>query len=228
MKLLSLLFILCYHASFSQSISNVVGVQQGNNALVTYDLNGNANTAYFVKLYYSIDGGQTFSKELAQVTGDVKSGVRPGIAKKITWMADKEVNFLSGQVVFKVEAEPRRALPKPVSRELGIVELVSAKRDGDEIRVAFTFTYTQQNYDQTNAFLGDETRMVASDGVNYKALSGVFGGESRFSAQVNCIKGVPVKGQVAFSPEVSDLVIPALTIRIGYGWDYIFKNVPLE
>lgn len=129
MKIILLnVLVFCYQICLAQSISNVTDMQQGNNAVVSYDLNGNANSTYFVKLYYSTDGGQTFSKELAQVTGDIKSGVKPGAAKKITWMADKEVNFISGQVVFKVEAEPRKALPKPVSVGNGTIELLSVKR----------------------------------------------------------------------------------------------------
>ena len=218
---------LCYNVGIAQSISNVTGVQQGNNAVVSYDLNGNSSTTYFVKLFYSTDGGQTFSKELAQVTGDVKSGVKPGLTKKITWMADKEVNFLSGQVVFKVEAEPRKALPKPVVTDWGRLELTSVKREGEELHISFLFTYTNPNYEQANISLMSNTRLVASDGINYKAISGFFGSETRFDYQVNCIKGVPVKGKAIFNPEASDLVIPALTIRLEYK-DYIFKNLPVE
>ena len=69
--------------------------------MITYDLNGSPGETYFVKLFYSTDGGISYSKELLYVTGDVKNGVTAGLGKKIIWAAEKEVTTLVGAVMFK-------------------------------------------------------------------------------------------------------------------------------
>ncbi len=222
--------LFCSHLVFAQSISNVVGIQQGNSAIITYDLNGNTTSSYFVKVYYSIDGGQTFSGELSQVSGDVKSGVRSGNGKKITWYADKEVNFLSGPVIFKVEAESRKALPKPISYDWGSVELTSIKRVADEVHVTFSFTHTSTSYERSSRYLRKRSGLISSGGTEFNAISGVFGGKTVTGYggdDVDCIRGIPVKGSLVFAPETIDLVIPALKINIS-DTDFIFKNIPIE
>ena len=229
-----LLIVLLFqtYSTLAQTISNVAGVQQGTNAIVTYDLTGSSAANYFVKLYYSTDGGQTFSNELAQVSGDVKSGVKAGTLKKITWFAEKEVNFLSGPVVFKVEAETRKTLPKPITNGVGTVEITSVKRNDDEVKVDFVVTYLGES-EQASVTIDylDYSQLYSSDGVELKPFSGVFGGKMlKSNLGIYLIKGVSVKGSLLFRPKTQDLVIPAINIVVDLNGSksYIFKNIPVE
>lgn len=215
--------------SHSQSISNVTSLQQGNSVVITYDLNGSTSSVYFVKLYYSTDDGQNFSNELTQVSGDVKGGVKSGIGKKIIWAADKEVNYLNSSVVFKVEAEVRKSLPKPVTFENNTVEITKATRNGDEVTIEFLFTQnTQQEVQDFN--MKKTSEITGMDGKQYKATSGKLGSEimgDSYTKDVKCIRGVPVKGQLTFQTEGNDQVIQAFKLDFFYT-SIVVRNIPVQ
>jgi hypothetical protein len=222
-------------SSFGQSITNVASSQQGNNALITYDLNGNPGATYFVKLYYSTDGGQSFSNELLQVTGDVKSGVKTGIEKKIIWAADKEVNYLNGQVVFKVEAESRKISAKPVTIENTTVEIIKAVRNGDDLTVEFIFTQNTQDEVRVYTLL-KKSQLTTQDGRQFDPVDGKLGSQ-RFNLydgtnKVECPKGIPTRGTLTFKVESSDLVIPAIKIDIYSQSDsnksFVIRSIPVQ
>jgi len=228
--ILTLIITLTGLKSYSQTIANVTSSQQGNNAVISYDLNGLVGAFYYVKLFYSTDGGQNFSNELLQVTGDVKSGVKTGIAKKIIWAAEREVNYLNGQVIFKVEAESRRSTAKPVTVSNVTVEIVSAKRNGEDILIEFTVTQNTEDEVKEIALI-KESKLNSQDGRQFEPVSGKFGtktiGDSG-AYNVQCPKGIPTKGFLTFRAESSDLVIPAVTIKLSPQGSFVVRNIPVQ
>ena len=56
-----------------------------NTVTVTYDLADAEGDACTVALRASLDGGTTYAVEVAQVSGDVGSGIQPGNGRSITW-----------------------------------------------------------------------------------------------------------------------------------------------
>lgn len=234
-KILTTLIFLTVIKSYSQSITNVTSLQQGNNAIITYDLNGIPGTSYYVKLYYSADDGKSFSRELSQVSGDIKSGVKSGVGKKIVWAADQEINYLNGPVIFKVEAETKKSMPKPVTVGNSTIELVKVKRTGEKILIEFTLTQSSESEIQGYR-IRNTSQLTAIDGKQYLAKFsklGVYSTVDRSSSEVvQCIKGVPVRGEITFSVENEDVVIPALKIDLFYrGFnqlEIVLKNIPIE
>lgn len=229
-RILTIVIILTGLKSYSQTIANVTSSQQGNSAVISYDLNGLLGSSYYVKLYYSTDGGQNFSNELLQVTGDVKGGVKTGTAKKIVWAAEREVNFLNGQVIFKVEAESRRSTAKPVTVNNITVEVVSAKRNGEDVLIEFTVTQNTEDEVEEIALL-KESKLNSQDGRQFEPVSGKFGTKTMndYGAyNVQCPKGIPTKGILTFRTENSDLVIPAVTIRLYPKGNFVVRNIPIQ
>ncbi|MFN7015482.1 MAG: hypothetical protein ACK4ON_14545, partial [Bacteroidia bacterium] len=133
-------------------------------------------------------------------------------------------------VVFKVEAESRKLLPKPSLSKFGSVELTSVKRISDEIDIAFSFTLAYSQFRQYKLRLWSSSSLISSDGKEHNPVSGIFGGNALsgdFTDEVDCIKGEPVNGSLIFSVKKSELVIPVLKINIG-GTYFLFTNVPIE
>lgn len=226
----TIILILSGLKSISQSITNVTSLQQGNNAAITYDLNGLAGSAYYIKLYYSTDGGQNFSNELLQVTGDVKSGVKSGTGKKIMWAAEKEVNYLKGEVIFKVEAESRKATAKPVTINNITVEIVAAKRNGEDLIIDFIVTQNTE-LEVVNISLLKESILNSQDGRQFDPVSGKFGTKvmSNYGAyDVECPKAIPTRGSLTFRVDINDPVIPALTIKFYQYGNYVVRNIPIQ
>jgi len=231
----TLLFLTSALLSYSQSISNVSSIQQGNNAFVTYDLNGSPGLSYYVKLYYSTDGGQSFSNELLQVTGDAKSGVKTGIGKKITWAADREVNYLNGNVIFKVEAESRKLGSKPVTIENTTVEVVKVTRNGEDVVVEFILTQNTEKEIQEFELLRT-SQLTTQDGKQYDPLNGKFGTQIMVNSSTNrvqCPKGIPTRGIITFKIESSDLVIAAVKLNFyvnhnGSHSIFVIRNIPVQ
>jgi uncharacterized protein (TIGR02145 family) len=87
-----LLLGLCWMRLSSQTITNVVATQEGNNAVITYDLecDGSAD----ISLLYCEDDGGSFSGPLTNVSGDIGYNITNGKNKRIVW------NVLKGQDVF--------------------------------------------------------------------------------------------------------------------------------
>lgn len=84
-----------------QTISNVVATQEGNNAVITYNLecDGSADIA----LYYSEDDGATFNGPITNVSGDIGYNITSGNGKRIVWDVLKGQDvFFGDKVVFRV------------------------------------------------------------------------------------------------------------------------------
>ena len=86
-------------AAKAQQIVNVS--QKGDDIVVEYDL---PNPADFVRLYVSLDGGETYRGHLKEVSGDL-TNVPAGYNHSITWHVLREFGtdaFESDQVRFKL------------------------------------------------------------------------------------------------------------------------------
>jgi uncharacterized protein (TIGR02145 family) len=84
----------------SQTITNVIAKQDGNNVVITYNLlcEGDAD----ISLSVSEDGGSTFKGPLKSITGDIGVGIKPG-SKTIIWNTLKDQTLLVGEnIVFRV------------------------------------------------------------------------------------------------------------------------------
>lgn len=73
---------------------------------IYYDLEKQYKTNYaFVKIYYSLDGGVTYT-EIFDAEGDIGKMIPIGNNKKAIWVPSKSSYGLIGNVDIKVEAEP--------------------------------------------------------------------------------------------------------------------------
>jgi uncharacterized protein (TIGR02145 family) len=96
-----LLLGLCWMRLSSQTITNVVATQDGDNVVITYNLEceGSADIA----LYYSEDNGSSFKGPLKTVSGDVGEQVQSGTNKRISWSVLKDQEILFGNnIIFRV------------------------------------------------------------------------------------------------------------------------------
>ncbi|MDT8394741.1 MAG: hypothetical protein RQ761_12930 [Bacteroidales bacterium] len=106
----SLLFIilisigLVYHAQ-AQNIQDVRAETENNKVVVHYNLTGGKfYHHYTIRLYASIDGGDSFQGPLKEVSGDVGANIRKG-QHSIRWDAMKEMPVVDKGYVFDVRAE---------------------------------------------------------------------------------------------------------------------------
>ena len=100
--LTAIVFAFFASSAFAQQIVNVS--QKGNSIVVEYDL---ANAADFVRLYVSLDGGETYRGPLKEVSGDLND-VPAGYYHRIEWNVLKEFEtdaFENDQVRFKLSVK---------------------------------------------------------------------------------------------------------------------------
>ena len=103
-KYISLLFCIGISTSIAlaQQATNVRVQQEGEQIIITYDLD---KTAY-VHVYVATGQSNQYT-ELKAVTGNVGKGVQPGTNRRITWTPLKErTEFVAQNVRFRVSAMP--------------------------------------------------------------------------------------------------------------------------
>ena len=89
---------LCSVQLMSQSVSDVVAEQIGNNVEISYTLSDRSD----IQILYSIDGGLLFLP-MESLTGDVGVNISPG-RKKIKWDVLKDCkSLISDKLIFKIE-----------------------------------------------------------------------------------------------------------------------------
>jgi hypothetical protein len=95
--------------TFSQTVENVRFTQEGEKIIIYYDLKDKAGAKYLyaISVFYSLDNGSTYIP-LKSVLGDIGKNISPGNNKKLTWNVLADVNELSGEVKFKVNASPEK------------------------------------------------------------------------------------------------------------------------
>jgi len=109
----------------AQAITNVVARQEGEEMIVTYDLNKSLNEGEEVTIGYTTDYGATWS--LISPTGDVGRNIQSGRGKTIRWLIDPEV--ADRTLKFKVNIIDRTNM---VWVEGGTFQMGSNSGDSDE------------------------------------------------------------------------------------------------
>ena len=96
------LFFICPLIYFAQQVNNVEASQQGQNIVVTYDLE--TEQPCTINLFISTNGGNTWQGPLKQVQGQVGPNIKTG-TNSITLFVLTEFNELRGDNIrFKVDA----------------------------------------------------------------------------------------------------------------------------
>ena len=96
------LFFICPLIYFAQKVNNVEASQQGQNIVVTYDLE--TEQPCTINLFISTNGGNTWQGPLKQVQGQVGPNIKTG-TNSITLFVLTEFNELRGDnILFKVDA----------------------------------------------------------------------------------------------------------------------------
>ena len=100
------LFFICPLIYFAQKVNNVGASQQGQNIVVTYDLE--TEQPCTINLFINTNGGTTWQGPLKQVQGQVGSNIKSG-QNSITLLVLNEFNELRGDNIrFKVDANIKR------------------------------------------------------------------------------------------------------------------------
>lgn len=229
--ILSIFLPLLYSITFAQSVQNVRVSQINEDVFVTYDLVGTKPS--YISLYFSKDGGTTFSQELRQVGGDIKAGVKPGTNKKINWSAGKELGMFDGEMIFKVEASSKKiGFPKPVSDEFFSVEVTNAFFEGSSLKVEFKVTNVSDKSVLTASIYESGTMMLDDQGNTFESpdiriVSKKPHEHIEFSKDT-AYKGFSMVKNV--SPDLS--VISLLKINLGGNSigtrSYSIKNIPIN
>lgn len=106
-----LLMFACLTASAQELADVVKAYAQGKNIVVEYDLKVDAD---FVRLFVSLDGGNTYRGPLLQVSGDV-ANVNAGFGHVLVWDVLKEMEsdeFASDNVRFKLSMKAKERWPR--------------------------------------------------------------------------------------------------------------------
>jgi len=110
----------------AQAITNVVARQEGDEMIVTYDLNKSLNEGEEVTIGYTTDYGTTWSL-ISNATGDVGRNIQSGRGKTIRWLIDPEV--ANRTLKFKVNITD---ITNMVFVEGGTFQMGSNSGDSDE------------------------------------------------------------------------------------------------
>jgi hypothetical protein len=101
-----LCFLVCvFDCAKSQKVNNVQAFQHGNAIGVYYDLLALDETAFFITLLVSQDGGATYTRVVDHLSGDVNTLVRRGDRKLIVWGYERQQEIKATDLLFKVVAE---------------------------------------------------------------------------------------------------------------------------
>ncbi|HEU5289842.1 MAG TPA: Ser-Thr-rich GPI-anchored membrane family protein [Cyclobacteriaceae bacterium] len=89
------------HALLAQKVSISKVELTGNKVVVTYELeDSNPNNEYLISLYGSKDN---FAGPLTKVSGDVGSGIKAGLTKKIEWRITEEYGSYKGKLSLEIK-----------------------------------------------------------------------------------------------------------------------------
>ena len=114
-----LLFFICPLIYFAQKVNNVDASQQGQNIVVTYDLE--TEQPCTINLFISTNGGNTWQGPLKQVQGQVGPNIKSG-QNSITLFVLTEFNELRGDNIrFKVDA---------LTKNLNTIKISETKEEG--------------------------------------------------------------------------------------------------
>ncbi len=203
-----------YAEAQTLAVNNVKATQSGGIGNVTYDLQAPAGKTHYVSLYYSTDGGTSFSDELVYVNGDVKSNVVAGIGKRISWNSNKELGSLSGNVVFKVVAESKAKMPPPIENDWLKLEILNVERSSGALSITFLLAPKK---DFNLSFSTNYSYLIDEKGLKILAQ------QTYIEKQI--VSGVAVKLGFSFQGVEESKSISLLAINTGT--IYQFRNILL-
>jgi len=126
-----------------QDISNIRAFQEGNKAVIVYDLlSTDPNKEFYVKIFPSTDGGKTYGSMINAVTGDANGIVKAGMGKMAVWDVLKESSSAKGEFVFRIDASSigaNGALPTHEGNNVKI-QFLDIARAGDDISIKAQIT----------------------------------------------------------------------------------------
>jgi hypothetical protein len=214
MRYLILLVISMFSSLCSaQQIANIKASQVNGMATVVYDLQVPSTQTFFVKLFYSTDGGNSFSDELKFVNGDVRANVSGGPGKKIIWNSKQESGDIEGNVVFKVTAESKAKLPKPFEHPDIKFEFLDLRREGTQLVIDFQITPKKEIRCYTNpgnpSIIYDNFGSKSDHSKTYAEGAEVTNSGSDYAFRKNNLQGIPFKGSISFpiASEASSLAL---------------------
>jgi hypothetical protein len=226
MKFFSATLLALPFALQAQQVQNVKAVQTNEEVIVTYDLTD--TKPVYVSLFYSKDGCTTFSPELRQVSGDVKANVKPGVSKKINWNAGKELVVFDGDLVFKVEANSKKAnLPKAVVGERFSVELTNVFFEGSGLKIEFIVTNISPE-PILNSYFSKGSSSILDDQSTELAITQMKTTNKSSGETIEFVKDTPYKGFLLIGDVRSDMSFVGL-VKLSVGnREFYFKNIPIS
>jgi HD-GYP domain-containing protein (c-di-GMP phosphodiesterase class II) len=126
-------YLLCFSLllfqtiSYGQTISNVTASREADKVVIRYDLTGEKESSYSIKLSYATDQ-KSYDRTPRLLAGDIGDGQQVGIGKSITWEAKKELGSFQGSLTFKVEI---------VSKSIAKTAIDSLTVEDDFVRIRF-------------------------------------------------------------------------------------------
>ena len=127
----------------AQDISNIRAFQEGNKAVIVYDLlSTDPNKEFYVKIFPSTDGGKTYGSMLNFVTGDANGIVKAGMGKMAVWDVMKESSSAKGEFVFRIDASSigaNGALPTHEGNNVKI-QFLDVARTGNDVLIKAQLT----------------------------------------------------------------------------------------
>lgn len=223
------LLFLVFTPLFAQKVENVRGEQADKKAVITYDLINTDTLTHYVSLYYSTDGGRTFSTELKRTSGDVKSNIRPGTQKKITWDIEKELGFLQSDVVFKVVAEVKEIKWEQLYLS-GFgngyrVEVSDSRFEDGDLLITGKITSVYKN--EKNAVSKQCTAITSESNLTFTNPEGKVGNVG-LGEQSLFVTGAAIPLRLTFKDVDSNMTSLTLTVCIGDTKIIKVKNIPLR
>ena len=113
-----------------QNLTQYTAIQQGNDVLISYQLNGEKGKAHTIALYSSHNN---FTAPLQMVEGDVGTKrILPGSGKSIRWRALEELKNFDGDITFEIRVAPAIPLFSKISTSTQKI------KRGKEITISWT------------------------------------------------------------------------------------------
>jgi len=155
----------------AQSVTNIHFEQTGKQIVIYYDLSGDPESTWFIDVYCSQDGGNSWKSPLEKVSGATGKGIKTGPNQKVMWDVLQERDNLEGEITFKVEAtkieEPKTAktavISQPVNKLTG--KTVSKASANASEKIAEKLNYSPEYYKYKKAKTGWLISALASGAV---------------------------------------------------------------
>jgi hypothetical protein len=221
---------------FSQQVSNIKVRQDGNLALIHYDLvDPGQQSSYFIDAFCSTDGGATFPIRLSSATGSIGSNIKAGNGKEISWDILKDINSLkSDETVFKIVAHPEIENSNIVVTDNDITfTITTAENLGGRAKIGFMLNVPKDDevfIDLRYLKIYDyEGNIYSRSNGDIQLIYGDFKDTYHGNYETKMIPaGIPVKGYIIFKGIPEQLnKIALMVFRLKNNSDFQVKDIYL-